>query len=198
MIAGCNYNNKQTETVSLTTDNTKETELVQNVSKSTVCTEITEETEMTEPEIETTVSSENSLDSEQIEQENDFIDEPTEETKENVSEYQNLISLGEFRLTAYCSCKICCGEFAINRPVDEDGKEIVYGSIGVRLVEGISIVVDPDVIKYGSKVVIGDHTYIAQDTGGAIEGNRIDVYFEDHQRASDFGTQYRIVYLVQE
>ena len=45
------------------------------------------------------------------------------------------VSLGEFKLTAYCSCSICCGKWAYNRPVDENGKEIVYGSIGERLQE---------------------------------------------------------------
>ena len=142
-------------------------------------TEVTEVTEVTEATV--------------------FVEEPqTEPTEETIisNDGRKLVSLGEFRLTAYCSCELCCGEYALNRPVDENGKEIVYGSTGTRLFEGVSIAVDPNVIQYGSEVVIGDHTYIAQDTGGAIIGNSIDIYFEDHQRALNFGEQYEEVYLV--
>ena len=77
------------------------------------------------------------------------------------------VSLGEFKLTAYCSCEKCCDEFALNRPVDENGNEIVYGAIGERLKEGYSIAIDPTVIPYRTKVIINDKVYEAQDCGGA-------------------------------
>lgn len=105
-------------------------------------------------------------------------------------------SLGEFKLTAYCSCEKCCGKWALNRPKDENGKDIVYGSTGAILVAGTSIAVDPSVIPYGSQVEINGHTYTAQDTGGAIKGNRIDVYFDSHQDALNFGVQYAEVFLI--
>ena len=105
------------------------------------------------------------------------------------------VSLGEFRLTAYCSCEFCCGKWANNRPIDEGGNEIVYGAIGERLKEGYSIAVDPKVIPYRTEVIINGHTYKAQDCGGAIKGNRIDVYFEDHQAALNFGLQYAEVFI---
>ncbi len=105
------------------------------------------------------------------------------------------VSLGNFKLTAYCSCSLCCGKWALNRPIDEYGNEIVYGSIGERLKEGYSIAVDPTVIPYRTEVIINGHTYKAQDCGGAIKGNRIDVYFEDHQAALNFGVQYAEVYI---
>lgn len=105
-------------------------------------------------------------------------------------------SLGEFKLTAYCSCEKCCGEWALNRPKDENGKDIVYGSTGAILVAGTSIAVDPSVIPYGSQVEINGHTYTAHDTGGAIKGNRIDVYFDNHQDALNFGVQCAEVFLI--
>ena len=107
------------------------------------------------------------------------------------------VSLGSFKLTAYCSCSLCCGKWANNRPLDENGEEIVYGAIGERLKEGYSIAVDPTVIPYRTEVIINGHIYKAQDCGGAIKGNRIDVYFEDHQAALDFGVQYAEVFVVQ-
>ena len=106
------------------------------------------------------------------------------------------VSLGNFKLTAYCSCSLCCGKWAYNRPVDENGDEIVYGAIGERLTEGYSIAVDPTVIPYRTEVIINEHTYKAQDCGGAIKGNRIDIYFNNHQEALNFGVQYAEVFLV--
>lgn len=100
------------------------------------------------------------------------------------------VSLGEFKLTAYCSCAKCCGKWAYNRP---DG--IIYGAIGEELKEGYSIAVDPNVIPYRTKVIIDGKTYKAQDCGGAIKGNRIDVYFEDHDDALEFGVQHKEVFV---
>lgn len=118
------------------------------------------------------------------------------EEKGIIPEKPKTISLGEFKLTAYCSCEKCCDEYAKNRPIDENGNEIVYGSIGEELTEGVSIAVDPDVIPYGTEVIINGNTYIAQDTGGAIKGNRIDVYHNDHQKAREFAVQYAEVFKV--
>ena len=104
-------------------------------------------------------------------------------------------SLGTFKLTAYCGCSKCCNQYANNRPVDKDGKEIVYGSIGRVLKQGTSIAVDPNVIPYDTKVVIDNHEYIAHDTGGAIKGNKIDVYFDNHQEALNFGVKHKEVFV---
>lgn len=110
--------------------------------------------------------------------------------KEIIIEEPRLINLGEFKLTAYCSCEICCGKWSYNRP---DGT--VYGSIGEELKEGYSIAVDPSVISYRTEVVINGHTYKAQDCGGGIKGSEIDIYFEDHDDALEFGVQYVEVFL---
>lgn len=99
-------------------------------------------------------------------------------------------NLGTFEITAYCSCEKCCDSFANNRPHDKNGKEIVVGSIGCELIQGVSIAVDPSIIPYGTKVSINDHEYVAHDTGGAIKGNKIDVYFSNHEDAVAFGVQY--------
>lgn len=126
------------------------------------------------------------------------IEETIKIAQENevVIEEPKTISLGEFKLTAYCSCEKCCDEYAKDRPVDKYGNEIVYGSIGEELIEGISIAVDPNVIPYWTEVIINGNTYIAHDTGGAIDGNRIDVYHNDHQKAREFGVQYAEVFKV--
>ena len=51
-------------------------------------------------------------------------------------------------------------------------------STGVAAVEGKTIAVDPNIIPYGSTVLIDGKEYLAQDCGGAIKGNKIDVFVE--------------------
>ena len=105
----------------------------------------------------------------------EYADVEIEEPKE--------INLGKFKLTAYCSCKKCCGK--------SDG----ITSTGTKATQGRTIAVDTKVIPYGSKVIINGKEYIAEDCGGAIKNNRIDVFFNNHQDALDFGVQYANVYI---
>ncbi|WP_253896132.1 3D domain-containing protein [Solibacillus sp. R5-41] len=52
------------------------------------------------------------------------------------------------------------------------------------------ISVDPTVIPLGSKVYVeGYGEAIAGDTGGAIKGNRIDVFIPSQQDAINFGVK---------
>ena len=96
--------------------------------------------------------------------------------------------LGEFVLTAYCPCPICCGQWSnMENPSTASGNPAV---------EGVTIAVDTNVIPFGTRIKIGDHIYTAQDRGGAIKGNRIDVYFRTHERACQFGKQTMHVYKV--
>ena len=180
IVIGCIYKSYDTDCpISDTTE-------IENVETTTEPIESTEDIQIAETfkETETTDIK-------------DSITIETETDKEvDTEEAVQPISLGEFKLTAYCSCSKCCGKWASNRPVDENGKEIVYGSIGERLTEGYSIAVDPNVIPYRTEVVINGHTYKAQDCGGAIKGNRIDVYFESHDEALEFGIQYAEVFIM--
>lgn len=45
-----------------------------------------------------------------------------------------------------------------------------------RAIEGHTIAVDPNVIPLGSEVLINGHEYVAEDIGGAVKGNVIDIY----------------------
>lgn len=62
---------------------------------------------------------------------------------------------------------------------------------GINLLENPSskvIAVDPSVIPLGSKVYVPGYGYaVAGDTGGAIKGNRIDLFFPDHSKAVAWG-----------
>lgn len=71
-------------------------------------------------------------------------------------------------------------------------------STGIKPRWGI-IAVDPSVIPYGSRVYIPKFkkTFIAEDTGGAIVGNRIDIYVSSEKEARQLGVQYLDVYIIE-
>ena len=103
------------------------------------------------------------------------------------AEEPELVSLGEYKITYYCACEACCGSWAKNRPKDAEGKPIVKTASGAVAQAGKTIAVDPDVIPYGTEVIIDGHTYTAQDCGGVIQGNRIDIYCDSHDEALENG-----------
>ncbi len=92
-------------------------------------------------------------------------------------------SLGYFTITAYCACSQCCGVYAENRG------DVVTGALGVELIPNYSIAVDPNVIGFYDVVYINGQPYEAHDTGGAVKGNRIDIYMGDHQSAINWGVR---------
>lgn len=118
---------------------------------------------------------------------------PTPEVSLEPVEPVNLVYLGEFRVTAYCSCEICCGQWAENRP-----NGIVYGASGEELVAGVSCA---SPLPFGTVLEVeGVGTYIVQDRTASwvvdkYGENLVDIYFDDHQAALEFGLQYHDVYL---
>ncbi|WP_042201180.1 3D domain-containing protein [Paenibacillus camerounensis] len=68
---------------------------------------------------------------------------------------------------------------------------------GTRVTEGRTIAVDPSVIPIGWWVYIeGLGFRRAEDTGGAIKGNKIDVYYDSLSHARNFGRKSRTVYVI--
>lgn len=107
-----------------------------------------------------------------------------EEVPDIVEEEPKNTYLGTFKLTAYCPCTKCCGK--------NDG----ITASGTKATANRTIAVDPKVIPYGTEFIINGNTYIAEDCGGAIKDNIIDIYFDSHQEALNFGIQYADVYKV--
>lgn len=60
---------------------------------------------------------------------------------------------------------------------------------------GRTIAVDPRVIPLGSKVRMNSREYVAEDTGGAIKGKRIDLFMGSHNEAMRFGKKFIDVYI---
>lgn len=68
---------------------------------------------------------------------------------------------------------------------------------GSKPKEGRTIAVDPKVIPYGSTVYIEGYGYfIAEDTGGAIKGNRIDIFINDYNKARQLGRKTANVWIL--
>ena len=116
------------------------------------------------------------------------IEEPEE------PEPPTLTSIGEFTITAYCACEKCCGK---------DPSHPAYGitASGTEATQGRTIATDPSVIPTGMVVYfegIDGLTggYIAEDTGAAIKDNKIDLYFDSHQDALEWGVQTKEVFVI--
>lgn len=93
-----------------------------------------------------------------------------------------VIDMGTFMITAYCPCYKCCGDHANG-----------ITATGVRAKQGRTIAVDPDLIPYGTRVKIAGHWYVAEDCGGKIKKNHIDLYFNRHSDADEWGVKYKKV-----
>ncbi len=82
--------------------------------------------------------------------------------------------IGTFESTAYCPCGEC-------------GTGTGKTATGAKARRGV-VAVDPRVIELGTKLQIeGYGEAIAADTGGAIKGEIIDVCFNSHQKALQWG-----------
>lgn len=61
---------------------------------------------------------------------------------------------------------------------------------GNKCVPWYTIAVDPSVIPLGSKVIINGREYLADDIGGAIKGNKIDIATWSREEAFRYGRRY--------
>ena len=104
-----------------------------------------------------------------------------EDCEENTD--QRSVYLGEYMITFYCPCEICCGEWATGCTAS-----------GVPATANHTIACD---LPFGTVVEIeGLGIYVVEDRG--VSGAQIDVFVEDHQEALNLGEQYRNVYILED
>lgn len=84
---------------------------------------------------------------------------------------------GVYKVTAYCACMQCCGK--TNGITASGAKATANHTIAA-----------PRTFAFGTKVVINGTTYVVEDRGGAIQGNRIDIYMNSHAEALRWGVRY--------
>ena len=103
------------------------------------------------------------------------------------------------RVTGYCNCGTCCSWrrswFGLGRPVYVRGalkgkpKAVGVTSTGTRARTG-TIAADPKVFPFGTCLAVpGYGEGVVEDTGGAILGRHIDVWFPTHAAARKWGTR---------
>ncbi len=95
------------------------------------------------------------------------------------------VSSGTYKVTAYCSCSICCGN---SNGITASGTTATAGRT----------VAAPSTFAFGTKLIINGTTYTVEDRGGSIQGNRIDIYMSSHAEALAWGVQYLEVEVVEE
>ena len=82
-----------------------------------------------------------------------------------------------FKVTAYCSCAKCCG------------KTTGITASGTKATAGRTVAASGQ-FAFGTKLIINGQEYTVEDRGGAIRGNRIDVYMNSHAEALAWGVKY--------
>lgn len=83
------------------------------------------------------------------------------------------VALGEYTVKAYCGGS-CCNQGG-------DAK-------GMKNYEGVNVAVDPNVIPYGTMLLIdGVGIRQAQPSNQKVEGNEIRVYVSNHNKVKEFG-----------
>lgn len=93
--------------------------------------------------------------------------------------------LGTFLCTAYDDCAECQEGF------------VGMTAIGVAPQVAHTIAVDPNIIPLGSRVLINGIEYVAEDVGGGVDGNRIDIFVGSHDETFyDSYNDYYDVYLI--
>jgi len=108
--------------------------------------------------------------------------ERQEEPKQEPTE----IYAGEFEITYYCPCVKCCGK--------TDG----ITASGTLAIEGQTVSADWDLFPPGTQIYIDGIGYrVVEDKGGAIKGNRLDVYMDSHEAALEAGRHMADVWIVE-
>lgn len=88
-----------------------------------------------------------------------------------------------FKITAYCPCAKCCG------------KSTGYTSSGAKARAGHTVAASSQ-YAFGTKMIINGKEYTVEDRGGAISGNRIDIFMNSHSEALAWGVRYLPVEVV--
>lgn len=116
---------------------------------------------------------------------NEKVVELTQQYNEAVAEENDKGEyVGQFKITFYCPCATC------------NGSNSGLTAMETPLTVGRTIAVDPSVIPLGSNVYIeGIGWRVAEDIGGAINNNKIDVLVSSHSEAYANGVKYANVYV---
>jgi len=94
-------------------------------------------------------------------------------------------SYGTFKISGYCNCKRCSG-----------GHNLTYSGTVPQANHTISA--DLDKFPLGTKLYIDGIVYTVEDKGSSVTGNRLDIFFDSHEKALDYGVKEVEVFAVAE
>ena len=101
---------------------------------------------------------------------------------DNGSDDTVLTYVGNWTISFYCSCELCCGEWATGCTAS-----------GVLATEWHTVATD--MFPFGTELYVdGLGYFVVEDLG--VSGEWLDVFVNDHQEALNLGLQYRDVYVV--
>lgn len=89
-----------------------------------------------------------------------------------------------YKVTAYCPCAKCCG------------KTNGITAMGTHATAGRTVAASGK-FAFGTKLNINGHVYTVEDRGGAINGNKIDIFVNSHAEALAWGVRYLPVSVAQ-
>ena len=89
-----------------------------------------------------------------------------------------------YKVTAYCPCAKCCG------------KTSGITAMGTKATQGRTVAASSK-FAFGTQLNVNGHIYTVEDRGGAINGNKIDIFVNSHAEALAWGVRYLPVSVVQ-
>ena len=105
--------------------------------------------------------------------------EPAQTEPETTSSGSAGTYLGDFTLTAYCSCSICCGSWSgggtASGTTPTAGRTVAMGGV-----------------PFGTKLLINGNVYTVEDRGTGY--GHVDIFMDSHSAALRFGSQRASVY----
>lgn len=104
------------------------------------------------------------------------------------------VSLGTFKIYAYCPCVSCCGEWSAEHPSRAGTDYEQLTASGTVPTEGRTVAADWDVLAAGTEIYIDGHKYTVEDTGSGIVGQALDLFMGIHEDALEWGVREVEVY----
>ena len=112
-----------------------------------------------------------------------ILDEQKQKNSEPTSEPAEKWRIVRMKVTGYCPCSKCCGEYS-------DG----ITANGHKIQPGDTFVAADKRYSFGTEMIIEGYSngqpVKVLDRGGAIQGNKLDAFFHTHQEALEWGVRY--------
>lgn len=145
--------------------------LISSIAVTDYCSAVTEPAEEVKPKVTVEAEAE---------------PEPVNEEEPAAEDEEELVYAGNYKLTFYCPCELCCGPNARG-----------ITASGTVATEGRTVSADVTKLPLGTRIYIEDMgEYVVEDTGSAIQGNILDVYLNSHEECLQRGFIYKDVYII--